>query len=146
MSVWPWSCYRGFTCKTAKGGFVFRLKAYATVMRAESENRAWQTKALGTRHLWTSSIVLSPPQIQILDWQTDTVDSLYTDTGDTKLWERDRWTQICIEIGTIFRFWPMFNFQAESAIWSMNNLWEVSPLHCEMWNFLRYSSWYAIYK
>ncbi len=44
----------------------------------------------------------------------------------------------------IFRFWPMFNFQAESAIWSMNNLWEVSPLHCEMWNFLRYSSWYAI--
>jgi len=28
-------------CKTAEGGFVFRWKAYATVMRAESENRVW---------------------------------------------------------------------------------------------------------
>lgn len=28
---------RGFTCKTAEGDFVYRLKAYATVMRAERE-------------------------------------------------------------------------------------------------------------
>lgn len=93
-------------CKTVERDFVFRLKAYATVMRAESENRAWQTRTLGTRHLWTRSLVLSQSPIETLDWQTDTQVLHMLTHSDTKLWERAGCTHIWILTGMIFRFWP----------------------------------------
>lgn len=132
MSVWPWSCYMEavHACKTAEGGFVFRWKAYATVMRAESENRAWQTRALGTRHLWTRSLVLSLSPTQMLHWQTDTQILYMLTHSKTKLWERAS----CILTGSIFRLFT----QIELLGWECH-LW-VTYEKCTCTKWLHYTT------